>query len=381
MLRQLKDWLLDPPQPPKHLSRLTSRPRIRKAIAIGIHGLIPAVYLRPMLGQPTGTSLRLAQLCGDAIRRWAGPDCAVETIALEGEGRIGDRVDNLWRLLLNWVDQLRKADCLLVAAHSQGVPVAIMLLQRLVDFSILPPDTRIGICAMAGVTLGPFPGPLPGGLMPGPAAELYELSDPQSTISRRLATSLSRVLQAGVRISLIASIDDQVVPLDSALYTPANHPYLYRAVFVDSRLQTPTPDFVALLVALALKLRNLGVHDHGLVRQLARPLAGPLYSGDGHSRLYYDAAVYDLAVSHALETEHVPCSVPVRIDDEDGERGREQNPYLLPWIMRGVLDDAGSRPGLAEDSLHLLRHFDEWRPGTKALRDLKYRLEAVRSKL
>jgi len=46
------------------------------------------------------------------------------------------------------------------------------------------------------------------------------------------------------------------------------------------------------LVGFALKLRNLGIPDHGLIRELSSPLAGSLYTGDGHSRLYDDEAVY-----------------------------------------------------------------------------------------
>lgn len=46
------------------------------------------------------------------------------------------------------------------------------------------------------------------------------------------------------------------------------------------------------LVGFALKLRNLGVPDHGLIRELSSPLAGSLYTGEGHSRLYDDEAVY-----------------------------------------------------------------------------------------
>ena len=46
------------------------------------------------------------------------------------------------------------------------------------------------------------------------------------------------------------------------------------------------------LVGFALKLRNLGVADHGLIRELSSPLAGSLYKGEGHSRIYDDEAVY-----------------------------------------------------------------------------------------
>lgn len=47
------------------------------------------------------------------------------------------------------------------------------------------------------------------------------------------------------------------------------------------------------LVGFALKLRNLGVPDHGLIRELSSPLAGSIYSGEGHSRIYEDETVYE----------------------------------------------------------------------------------------
>jgi hypothetical protein len=42
-----------------------------------------------------------------------------------------------------------------------------------------------------------------------------------------------------------------------------------------------------------MKLRNLGVSDHGLIRELSVPLAGSLYSGEGHSRLYDEGKLYE----------------------------------------------------------------------------------------
>lgn len=93
------------------------------------------------------------------------------------------------------------------------------------------------------------------------------------------------------KLQYVGSIDDQVVPMESAVYSPASHPYIFRAVFIDGRLHAP--DFIAHLVGFALKLRNLGISDHGLLRELSVPLAGSLYSGEGHSRLYDDDQVYE----------------------------------------------------------------------------------------
>ncbi|KAF4458163.1 hypothetical protein F53441_14 [Fusarium austroafricanum] len=383
ILKQLTQFLLRTQQaPPNHVFRVDNPIKIRKAIAIGIHGLFPATYLRPMIGQPTGTSLRFAALGAEAIRRWAEShgcnDCEIEKVALEGEGKIRDRVDNLWNLMLNWIDHIRSADFILIACHSQGVPVSIMLLEKLIDLGIIT-NAKVGVCAMAGVALGPFPD-YKSGLLMGSAAELWEFGNPDSDNSKRFEKALKRVVDYGTRITFIGSIDDQVVPMESAIYSPANHPYIYRAVFIDRRVHAP--DFIAHLVGFALKLRNLGVSDHGLIRELSVPLAGSLYSGAGHSRLYYEDAVYDLAVAHALETAPAgPAPPPCTISPPREGPLTSQNPYVLPWIMRGLLEEDFVRTELHTEADELLRQFDDWKPTNKALKDVKYRLEAIRSKL
>ncbi|KAL7791916.1 hypothetical protein V8C37DRAFT_381738 [Trichoderma ceciliae] len=382
ILRQITNLVLRTSQPPpNHVFRVKDPPTIRKAIAIGVHGFFPASYLRPMIGQPTGTSLRFASLCADAIRKWTDShgcsDCGIEKVALEGEGRINDRVANLWKLMLNWIEHIRQADLVVIACHSQGVPVSIMLLEKLIDLGILA-DTRIGVCAMAGVALGPFPD-YKSSILMGSAAELWEFGDPQSSNSKRFEASLKRVVDFGARITFVGSIDDQLVPMESAVYSPANHPYIYRAVFIDGRVHAP--DFISHLIGFALKLRNLGISDHGLIRELSVALAGSLYSGEGHSRLYFDAAVYDLAIMHALETTSTAQPTPCVIPKRETTPLASSNPYVLPWIMRGLLEEDFVKTQLSAETEELLRQFDDWKPTNKALKDVKYRLEVVRSKL
>ncbi|KAK2054753.1 hypothetical protein LY76DRAFT_551600 [Colletotrichum caudatum] len=386
IVKQITSLLLRTRQPPAdHVFKAKETPKIKKAICVGVHGLFPATYLRPMVGQPTGTSLRFANLGAEAIRRWAdthgSPDCEIEKVALEGDGKIADRVDNLWKLLLNWIEQIRNADLILVACHSQGVPVGVMLLAKLIDLGIIT-NAKLGVCAMAGVSLGPFPDYKSSmGILMGAANELWEFSNPDSDISKRYENSLKEVLQYGARITYIGSIDDQLVPMESAVYSPASHPYIYRAVFIDGRIHAP--DFIAHLVGFALKLRNLGISDHGLLRELSTPLAGSLYSGEGHSRLYYDDQVYDLALAHALETSDVrpnPLATVTHRRDANSSLANP-NPYHLPWIMRGLLEEDFVRTELSSETEELLQQFDDWKPVTKALKDVKYRLEAIRSKL
>ncbi|TDZ35229.1 Uncharacterized protein CTRI78_v011514 [Colletotrichum trifolii] len=383
IIKQITSLLLRAEEAPaNHVYKVKETPRIKKAIAIGVHGLFPASYLRPMVGQPTGTSLRFASLCAEGIARWTDAhgcsDCEIEKIALEGEGKIGDRVDNLWKLLLNWIDTIRNADLIVLACHSQGVPVGVMLLAKLIGLGIIT-NAKIGVCAMAGVSLGPFPDYKSSmGILMGSANELWDFSNPESEISKKYEHALKEVLQYGVRITYVGSIDDQLVPMESAIYSPASHPYIYRAVFIDGRIHAP--DFIAHLVGFALKLRNMGISDHGLIRELSTPLAGSLYSGEGHSRLYYDPQVYDLALMHALETSDVKPNVPATITPRSSSLANP-NPYHLPWIMRGLLEEDYVRTELSAETEELLRQFDDWKPVTKALKDVKYRLEAIRSKL
>jgi hypothetical protein len=57
------------------------------------------------------------------------------------------------------------------------------------------------------------------------------------------------------------------------------------------------------------------------------------------------------------------------------------NPFQLPWSMRGLLEEEIVKTELEEEVKVLLRQFDDWKPSTKVLKDVKYRLEAVKSKL
>lgn len=145
---------------------------------------------------------------------------------------------------------------------------------------------------------------------------------------------------------------------------------------MDGRVHAP--DFLTHLVGFALKLRNLGISDHGLIRELSTPLAGSLYGGEGHSRIYDDEAVYYLAVEHALETSSVG-NAPVQVQPNIGTGS--QNPYILPFAMRGLLEEEYVRTEMHGEITELIRQFDDWKPSSKVLKDVKFRLEGVRSKL
>jgi hypothetical protein len=228
---KLRQYFLGDEAPSPHLHINPAPPRIKKAVAIGVHGFFPAPIIQKVLGQPTGTSIRFANAAAAAIKDWTearGYSPEIEQIALEGEGFIAERVNTLWKLLLNWIDHIKQADFILVACHSQGVPVAMMLVAKLIQFGCVN-ATRIGVCAMAGVNMGPFIeyktkyfGPT--------AAELFEFSNPKSLVSQMYLAALDEVLRFGVRIFYVGSIDDQLVSLEVSIHPdksiphPTNHP-------------------------------------------------------------------------------------------------------------------------------------------------------------
>lgn len=226
ILQQIARLLLKGQQRPvKHVFLVKDPPRIKHALAIGIHGLFPAPLLRTVIGQPTGTSIKFANHAAEAIRRWTDAngslDCEIEKVALEGEGKIADRVDNLWKLLLNWIDHVRKADFILIGCHSQGVPVAVMLVAKLIEFQVVS-SARIGICAMAGVSLGPF-SDYKSRLFSGSAGELFEFANPESDVSKRYEDSLRVAVKYGTRIVYCGSIDDQLVSMEVCLHDQVFH--------------------------------------------------------------------------------------------------------------------------------------------------------------
>ena len=84
-----------------------------------------------------------------------------------------------------------------------------------------------------------------------------------------------------------------------------------------------------------------------------------------------------LAIEVALETtsiDNAPLSQRPGIQNS-------QNPYILPFAMRGLLEEEYVRTELFRETNELLKQFDEWRPTSKVLKDVKFRLEGVRSKL
>ena len=276
-----------------------------------------------------------------------------------------------------------------------------MLLAKLIETGIIDIDTVvssdappismsvkrkkkiISILAMAGVNNGPFYGADQTFFVKAYSAiesdslkELFEFQNFRSVLSQKYIQSLRICIASNVKISYVGSINDQLVPLYSSTCQFAHHPNIFKATFVDRDSRTPA--FITRIVSIANNLINLGFDDHGIIKEISASLAGTL-TGGGHSKIYNEGQVYELGIQFALETTDLPVDVPVLYKAYEVDQ-LDANPYHLPWCMRGLLYETGIHLGRNQiDSL--FAEFEEWEPETKQLKNVKYRLNGLKSKL
>jgi hypothetical protein len=82
---------------------------------------------------------------------------------------------------------------------------------------------------------------------------------------------------------------------------------------------------------------------------------------------------------HALETTSLTPSPELIVKTYEGPPGaKEANPFFLPWAMRGVLEEEKVKTHLGEEARTLRGMFEKWRPVSKGLKDVRFRLEALR---
>ncbi|RKO99067.1 hypothetical protein CXG81DRAFT_15080 [Caulochytrium protostelioides] len=389
---------------------------IHRVVIIGVHGWFPGRWVSKLVGEPTGTSQRFVSQMHQAVREFyasqdgmAGADLAslgvdVTTIPLVGEGTVEERVAKLHAQLVDnafWLQHLRDAELVMIAAHSQGSPVSSLLVSRLIDEGYVHPHRqRVCLLAMAGISHGPMPS-LKGNLIvqyveAEAARELFEFNNPSSAISRKYRYAVQNMLTHGVRITAIGSWYDQVVPLYSAVMHGFHHVNIFRGVYIEGR--DYNPDFLSHLIVFALKLRNAGWTDHDLVVHLSELVMGNLWGGtQGHETIYNDLSAYRVALAWALgptPPAHRPRSpyalpagsastIPPYPNTVAGYRAPARlNPYFLPWIMAQLLADPfiQQSPELAADLHQLQTEFAAWEPQSKVYRELRYRLEPFRAR-
>ncbi|KAG6330064.1 hypothetical protein ID866_9025 [Astraeus odoratus] len=300
----------------------------QRVVVIGVHGWFPGAVARTFIGEPTGTSSkfvnRVVQALDEFQERHNVKLAKITKIPLEGEGTIIRRVEKLYQNLTSneeWMNDLHEADAIFIATHSQGSVVSTHILDRLIsdrhirtklttDTSILATGVASGsvhatgqpqrICCLAlcGIHLGPLRYLNTNSLLSPyiqyfestAARELFEFQNTESAISKEYVRALRNVLDNGIKMVYIASLNDQVVGLYSGLFASVSHPLILRALYIDGDAYHSS-DFLSKLLVLLIRVRNAGLSDSGLLTHLSEATAGSL-NGIGHSTPYEELATY-----------------------------------------------------------------------------------------
>jgi len=334
----------------------------------------------------------------------------VTKVPLEGDGTIERKVSKVHDHLLgdeDWMEDLHAADVIFVASHSQGSIIATHLVDRLLrDGHILtsrsvdvlkktaaaitpgassaPPTQAQRICflALCGIHLGPLRYLGASSLLQpyiqyfenAAARELFEFQNTESRLSKNYVRALRNVMDHGTKTVYIASLNDQVVPIYSGLFTAAAHPRILRALYIDGDAYHSS-DFLSNLLVLLIRVMNSGLSDGGLLNHLSEATAGTL-SGVGHSTVYEELATFSLAVKYFFLTTDGDSS------DASLEVGSfnavvEQNDYEIPWSLRDMIADERVAHFFAREFAQLRDAFDDWQPKTTILRDVKKKLQPI----
>ncbi|ODN80175.1 hypothetical protein L198_07831 [Cryptococcus wingfieldii CBS 7118] len=406
---------------------------VRRVVVIGVHGWFPAKMLNSVIGEPTGTSVKFANMMGQAVKQFFDEkgvdDLRLTLMPLEGEGTIDSRVDKLYKAYLSnpaWINDLRRADAIFFAAHSQGCIVTTHLISRMIaqghirtshnaeavsrcewafgPIGVVPPSSphrrhsseqhsssipgaeggkqKVAMLSMCGVHLGPLYSISTSSVIQpylqwfenAAARELFEFQDTTSPVSLAYQRALAMVLENEVRVVLLASLNDQVVPIYGASFSCATHPLLLRALYVDGASYTQS-DFMTNLLCFAFMLRNAGIDDERLVEHLSEATAGGL-TGLGHSTPYEELSSFSLAVNYLFYATPARKPLPpLQIEPFNARDAR--NDFELPWIMRALVDAPEVKdlfPGELKDLKEGIVH---WKPVTRTLKDIKRRLEPM----
>ncbi|KAG5641460.1 hypothetical protein DXG03_005137 [Asterophora parasitica] len=383
----------------------------RRVVVIGIHGWFPGA-LRFL---PTGTSGKFVNMMVQALEEFQEQNGVklekITKVPLEGEGTIEGRVAKLYANLQanqEWMGDLHAADAILVATHSQGSIVSTHLLDRLIrDHHIrtarntvvtgaaasfpegsltlvpAPKPQRVCCLALCGIHLGPLRYLSSSSLLQpyfqyfesAAARELFEFQNTESEVSKNYVAALRSVVDHGTKIVYVASLNDQVVPIYSGLFTAVSHPLILRALYIDGDAYHSS-DFLSNLLVLLLRIQNSGISDSGLTVHLSEATAGSL-SGVGHSTAYEEISTYSLAVKYLFLTNDGLEDQRSDLVLEPFNATTEQNDYEIPWSLRDVIADERVAHLFSQEIAELRDAFRDWHPKTSILRDLKRKLQPI----
>lgn len=370
---------------PLHLYKMpnyqitTRKQHVKKIVIIGVHSFLPIKIVRKLIGQSSANGLTLVKEATKAIKYWLKNndigEYDIQSIVLEGQGTINDRVDKSLKMLQNWHETLAQSDFIYVVSYSHGVPVAINIMLELVQKLS---NKKYGLLSLNGILDGVFGNIEQKLINRGNTAyeneilnELIDLLQPETQLSLQIMQSLVVLAKYNAKIMFAGSINDQFTPLTSTLCNQFHHPNMYRLLYLDQDHEVP--DFIVTLFEIMTIMKNKGVYnDHNLLRDLSILCQGT--TNGGHGKILYDSNVYLMGIKHSLETTNLVNQYPMDIHYDFPTN----NLFVLPWNIRGLLQELLKIKNIHNLKLigQLQHDFKQWEPNTRVWRDIKLAFDA-----
>ena len=124
--------------------------------------------VRALIGANTGNAKRFVNNASKAVINWLKAnnpefninDYEIETLAIEGEGKINDRIEKSIQLMKNnWLGILESSDFIFMTSYGTSCNLAVNLFaQMLIEFTGLQNTKYLGLLCLNGNLSGPVVG-------------------------------------------------------------------------------------------------------------------------------------------------------------------------------------------------------------------------------
>ncbi|KAG0687722.1 hypothetical protein C6P40_001955 [Pichia californica] len=362
----------------------------KKAIVICFHGFLPQKISKNIIGENTSTSEQMKEYAVKELERWSdiqNIDVKIDTICIEGYGKLFERVNECLSILESWIEIISKCDYILTISNSHNVALTIHVMAKLITSGYFDNAEKLGFIGFSGLLMGPIPeveskistrGSV--GKDNDIISELFDFQDPESLQSKELVRNMKILIKKNFKVTLIGSLNDCFTPLYSSLALHLIHPNIYRAIYIDGSQHQP--DFITSLFNLILTVKNLNYSDHGLLLELSSFFTGSIGEGQ-HSGLLKNKYGYRIGINNMLNTSDLFYQKKLR-EEITNIREYTTNSYHIPWCLRGFLEELEKLQkhfDIKQMIYQLYEEFRSWEPETQKMKDLKYCMLAFESVL
>ncbi|EMG47900.1 hypothetical protein G210_1627 [Candida maltosa Xu316] len=372
---------------PKNILKKKNK-QIKRITIIGVHSFLPNKMVRALIGQNTGNSIRFVNKASKSVINWLrenNPDFALEdytidSLSIEGQGKMQDRIEKSMILIKNWMHLLESSDFIYMVSFGTSCTFAMNFLARLLtDYPHISKNTKkkkIGVLCMNGNFGGPIIG-LDSKLVVRAFTsleneiikELFEYSKWNSKLSLQLNESIKRLIEDhNVKMTFTGHVNDCFIPLNSSLGIQFIHPNIRRSLY-----ETEPIPFVSKLLNIICMMNNLGYYnDYNLIKDLSDKLD---FNSTG--RMFSDEKVYHESVKFILESTNLIHHQDLKIRYRSQPLSNDVFFNLLPWNLRSLFQDLIKIKHIQSVRLiiDLVDEFNHWNPNNnsnKNYKDMKY---------